>query len=167
VVVPTYNEAENVQPLVRQLLALDCQPDVLIVDDNSPDGTGALVQALVSTYPGRVQLLTRQNKQGLGAAYAHAFRQVLIAGYEVVVQMDADFSHDPQDVDRLVAATDHADVAIGSRYVPGGDVPAWSWHRRLLSRGGNLYARRVLGLPVQDLTAVSRRGGRRPCDVLT
>lgn len=151
VVVPTYNEAENIQRLVRRLLVLACRPHVLVVDDGSPDGTADLVEAIRAGE--RVALHRRPGKEGLGAAYVDAFCRVLANGrHDVVVQMDADFSHAPEDVDRLVAATADVDLAIGSRYVPGGGVEGWPARRRLLSRAGNRYARLWLGLPVRDLT---------------
>lgn len=154
VVVPTYNERDTVAILVAELLEVRCRPDVLVVDDNSPDGTGAVVRSLASG-PGRdrVYLLSRPNKAGLGPAYSHGFGHVRQLGaYDVVVQMDADGSHATADVDRLVAATDDADLVIGSRYVPGGGSQGLSRPRWLLSRGGNAYARLVLGIGVHDVT---------------
>lgn len=152
VVVPTYNEAFTIHQLVIELLALRCRPDVLVVDDGSPDGT-ADIAAAVPAAPGRVTVHRRTSKNGLGAAYVDGFQRVLASGrWDVVVQMDADFSHAPADVDRLVEATQDADVVIGSRYVPGGGVSGWPAHRRWLSRGGNAYARMWLRLPQRDLT---------------
>jgi dolichol-phosphate mannosyltransferase len=152
VVVPTYNEAANVRLLIHELLGLRCRPDVLVVDDNSPDGTADLVAA-IGAADRRIMVHRRPGKQGLGAAYIDGFQRVLdMDRYDVVVQMDADFSHAPLDVDRLVAATSDADVVIGSRYVADGGVQGWPIHRRWLSRGGNRYARLWLRLPVRDLT---------------
>ena len=153
VVVPTYNERETVGPHVRAVLDRPVRPSVIVVDDNSPDGTGALVSSLAEEFPHRVTLLSRPGKEGLGRAYAAGFAAALADGsYEVVVQMDVDGSHAPSDVDRLVAAVANADLALGSRYVAGGDVSGWTKGREWLSRAGNSYARRVLRSPVRDLT---------------
>jgi dolichol-phosphate mannosyltransferase len=154
VVVPTYNEVDNLPVLVGRLLAvLAGRPGatILVVDDNSPDGTGQLAGALAAEDP-RIRVLHRQGKEGLGAAYADGFRYALRHGATHVVQMDADLSHDPAAVADLLDAAQEADVVIGSRYVPGGSTPDWPTGRRLLSRGGSLYARLVLGLAVRDLT---------------
>jgi dolichol-phosphate mannosyltransferase len=152
IVLPTYNEAGNVESVVAESLAQLPDAHVLIVDDDSPDGTGAIADRLAAERPDRVEVLHRRRKAGLGPAYIAGFRRTLAAGAGFVLQMDADFSHDPADLPRLLAATEGADLAIGSRYVPGGGVEAWSPARRLLSRGGSAYARRVLGLGVHDLT---------------
>ena len=152
-VLPTYNEAGNVEAVVAQSLAqLPDGARVLIVDDGSPDGTGAIADRLAAEQPDRVEVLHRRGKRGLGPAYIAGFRRALAGGAGLVLEMDADFSHDPRDLPRLLAAIDGADLAIGSRYVPGGGVEAWSPSRRLLSRCGSAYARRVLRVPVQDLT---------------
>jgi dolichol-phosphate mannosyltransferase len=152
-VVPTYNERDTIPHLIDQLLARPIAPDILVVDDNSPDGTAAIVKAAIAAHPDRVQILERPGKEGLGRAYiagfGHAMRQ---DRYDVIVQMDADGSHDPADVDRLVEATNEADLVIGSRYVPGGRVDGLTSGREVLSRGGNSYARLVLRLGVCDLT---------------
>ena len=125
---------------------------VLVVDDNSPDGTGRIAEQLAASEP-RVTVLHRRSKEGIGPAYAEGFARALAMGAEVVGEMDADFSHDPADLPRLVEALDSgADVALGSRYVPGGATPDWRWPRRLLSQAGNIYARAMLGLPVRDAT---------------
>lgn len=156
VVLPTYNEVDNVAAIIGCLLALPERPDVLVVDDSSPDGTGAAVRDLAERLPtGRVRLHTRRAREGLAAAYRDGFGQALELGYDVVVQMDADGSHPVEAVARLLEALDAgADVAVGSRYVPGGDVTAeWAWVRRALSSGGNRYARLMLGLPYRDLTS--------------
>jgi dolichol-phosphate mannosyltransferase len=152
VVLPTYNERENVERTVAAVLACRSQPDVVVVDDSSPDGTGELVRELVAAEPDRVELFERPAKEGLGRAYAAGFEHVLLGDHDIVVQMDVDGSHDAADVDRLVAALDDADLALGSRYVPGGDVSGWTKGREWLSRGGNTYARVLLGSPLRDLT---------------
>lgn len=153
VVLPTYNERENIERIADAILARPMSPSLLVVDDGSPDGTANLVTAIGKQQPGRVTLLSRSGKSGLGRAYAAGFEAALaIPDVDIVVQMDADGSHDPADIDRLVAALDHADLALGSRYVRGGAVNGWSKHRELLSRGGNIYARLLLGSPLRDLT---------------
>jgi dolichol-phosphate mannosyltransferase len=152
VVIPTYNEADNVRSVLNAVLAAKCQPDVLVVDDNSPDGTGAVVRSMMQAAP-RLQLLGRPGKAGLGQAYVAGFRRALCHGdYEVVVQMDADESHDPTDVDRLVSALADADLVLGSRYIAGGSVEGWPWRRRILSTLGNRYARMWVGPLVRDWT---------------
>ncbi|MGH8936943.1 MAG: polyprenol monophosphomannose synthase [Acidimicrobiia bacterium] len=149
-VVPTYNEAANLPRLIPTLLSHGYR--VLVVDDNSPDGTGRIAQQLAANEP-RVTVLHRRRKEGIGPAYAEGFARALTMGAMVVGEMDADFSHDPADLPRLVEALEAgADVALGSRYVPGGATPDWPWPRRLLSQAGNVYARTVLGLPVRDVT---------------
>jgi dolichol-phosphate mannosyltransferase len=155
IVIPTYNERECVGQIVPAVRAAVPEADILIVDDNSPDGTGAMADELASA-DRHVLALHRVRKEGLGAAYLAAFRYVLDdgRGWKRVVQMDADFSHDPRDVPRLLAALDQgADLAIGSRYVNGGGTENWGLGRRIVSRGGGLYARSVLGVGIQDLTA--------------
>lgn len=150
VVVPTYNELENLGELVESVRAHGYR--VLIVDDASPDGTGELADQIAKVTPG-VEVLHRSEKAGLGPAYAAGFDRALEAGAAAVVEMDADFSHDPADLPRLIAALEDADVVIGSRYVSGGSTPDWPLARRVVSRGGNLYARALLGIPVKDATA--------------
>ncbi len=152
VVIPTYNEAENLRPLVSQVLALPVGVDILVVDDASPDGTAAIARELGRESGDRVHLLERCGKMGLGTAYLDGFRWGLQRGYEALVQMDADFSHDPERVPALLAALDRADLVIGSRYVKGGGTRNWGVLRKILSRGGSLYARLLLGLPVNDAT---------------
>jgi dolichol-phosphate mannosyltransferase len=156
VVIPTYNEADNVERIVR---ATDAELErlrpgdhqVLVVDDNSPDGTGAIVDRIAAELDS-VSVLHRTEKNGLGNAYLAGFRQALAAGAEYVFEMDADFSHDPKYLGDLLAATGDADLVLGSRYVPGGGVLNWSLVRRLISRGGGIYARAILGVGVHDLT---------------
>jgi dolichol-phosphate mannosyltransferase len=153
VVSPTYDEIENIGAHVTAVLARPSAPEVLVVDDGSPDGTGARVRELAAAHPGRVHLIERSGKLGLGSAYVAGFGWALAQDrFDVVVQMDVDGSHDPASVDALLAATADADLVLGSRYVPGGAVADWPWHRRALSSFGNLYARTVLGVGVQDLT---------------
>lgn len=153
VVIPTYNERETITATMHALLDLPSKPDLLIVDDNSPDGTGDLVRAAVASTGGRIDLLERPAKLGLGRAYVAGFTRVIdTGGYDVVVQMDADGSHRTADVERLVAALEDADLAIGSRYVSGGSSAGLTAPREVLSRGGNLYARALLRAGVNDLT---------------
>ncbi|WP_395138676.1 polyprenol monophosphomannose synthase [Armatimonas sp.] len=149
IVIPTYNEKENVVTLVTQLRQNVPEAHLLIVDDGSPDGTGSLVDGLAASDP-QVHVLHRTTKDGLGRAYVAGFTWGLARDYDRLVQMDADLSHNPCDVPRLLAAD--ADLVIGSRYVPGGGTVNWGAGRRILSRGGCLYARTILGLPLQDLT---------------
>jgi dolichol-phosphate mannosyltransferase len=151
VVVPTYNERHNLPHLAAAIRLHGYR--LLVVDDDSPDGTGTLAEAIAAPDSG-MTVLHRKAKQGLGPAYSAGFDQVLAGPSEVVVEMDADFSHNPQDLPRLVDEVEKgADLVIGSRYVPGGSTPDWPFHRRFLSRGGNLYARLMLGIPVHDSTA--------------
>lgn len=152
VVVPTYNEAESLPGVLERALAADPDLDVLVVDDGSPDGTGDLAEALAAR-TGRVHVLHRSGKAGLGVAYRAGFAWGRRHGYDTFVEMDADASHDPADLPRLLHAVRGADVAIGSRYVPGGKVVAWPRRRLLLSRFGNAYARALTGLPVADATS--------------
>jgi dolichol-phosphate mannosyltransferase len=154
-ILPTYNEAENIEAVVRASLAqleeAGGPHTVLIVDDSSPDGTGEIADRLARELD-RVRVLHRPAKQGLGRAYLAGFAVALEDGAELVLEMDSDFSHDPADLPRLIAAAGAADLVIGSRYVPGGGVVNWGFMRRALSRGGCIYARILLGLPVRDLT---------------
>src|SRR5262249_36718318 len=160
VIVPTYNEAENLEPLVRQVLRRGLF-DVLVVDDHSPDGTGQIADNLASRFPGRVRVQHRIRKLGLGTAYLQGFRYALNTGYDRVFQMDADFSHDPSYLPELRGALDHADVVLGSRYAPGGGTRNRSAQRQMISRWGSRFAGMVLGLPIQDLTG-GFKGFRRP-----
>ena len=154
-VLPTYNEAENLERIVRaalpELASAASEPHVLIVDDGSPDGTGDIADRLAAELP-EVEVLHRTAKEGLGRAYLAGFERALASGADLVLEMDADFSHDPRDLPRLIAAASEADLVLGSRYVRGGGVTDWGWFRRMLSRGGSWYARVVLGVPVRDLT---------------
>ncbi len=154
VVIPTYNEAENISTLVSALFVLPIPNlNVLIVDDNSPDGTGKLVEGFVPKYPGRMTVLHRSGKMGLGTAYISGFRSAIEQGAEAIAQMDADFSHPPELLVDLLAAIKSCDLAMGSRYVPGGAVDErWPFWRKGLSSFGNFYARTILNLPVRDAT---------------
>jgi dolichol-phosphate mannosyltransferase len=152
VVLPTYNEAENVIGLATDVLAIDVSLEILVVDDASPDGTAERVADAARRQP-RLQLLRRPGKLGLGTAYLAGFRHGLDHGYDCVLTMDCDRSHNPRYIPALLAAMDEADLAIGSRYVPGGGILNWPWHRRALSAFANLYARTLLRLPVHDCTS--------------
>ena len=154
-ILPTYNEAENLEPMVRAVLPRLSEdgstPTVLIVDDSSPDGTGQIADRLASELD-EVQVMHRSRKEGLGRAYLAGFAAALAGGADLILQMDCDFSHDPADLPRLMSASASADVVLGSRYVPGGGVENWALRRRIQSRGGCTYARLILGLPTRDLT---------------
>lgn len=152
VVVPTYNEAESIRELLTRTLHADPRVDVLVVDDGSPDGTAQLVKAMLAEQ-GRLHLLERIEKQGLGMAYRAGFEWGLDHGYDALVEMDADLSHPPEKLPALLDGLSDADVVIGSRYVPGGQTVNWSRTRAALSRAGNAYVRLALGLPVHDATA--------------
>ncbi len=160
VVLPTYNEAENVLPLSRAVLAAAPELEVLVVDDGSPDGTGALVEKEMATQP-RLRLLQRGAKLGLGTAYLAGFRHGIDQGYERVLTMDCDFSHDPRYLPDLLAGMADHDVMIGSRYVPGGGIANWPLHRRALSAFANSYTRVLLRLAVKDCTSGYRCYARR------
>lgn len=151
VVIPTYNERENLPHIAAAVTHQGYR--LLVVDDSSPDGTGELADRLAANEP-RMSVLHRRRKEGLGPAYAAGFDRALGEGAEIIIEMDADFSHDPVDLPRLIEAIDQgADLAIGSRYVPGGSTPDWPFGRRLISKSGNLYARLMLGIPIRDATA--------------
>ena len=165
VVIPTYDERENLRPVSERLFAAVPDADLLVVDDGSPDGTGALADELAAA-DARVHVLHRTHKAGLGAAYTAGFAWARERGYDVVVEMDADGSHQPEELPRLLAALDDADLVLGSRWVPGGQVVNWPASRELLSRGGNAYTRRVLGLPLQDATGGYRAYRRCVLDAL-
>ncbi|HEU5224012.1 MAG TPA: polyprenol monophosphomannose synthase [Candidatus Lumbricidophila sp.] len=158
VVIPTYNERENLPVIVGRVRAAIPAASVMIVDDNSPDGTGRLADELAAA-DSQVLVKHRTGKEGLGRAYLDAFAQALDAGFEVIVQMDADLSHQPEDLPALLAGlesggTEHpVDLVIGSRWVPGGKIVNWPWHRILISRGGSWYARTMLRVPTRDATA--------------
>jgi dolichol-phosphate mannosyltransferase len=151
VCLPTYDERENVVPITEAILAATPDVDVLVIDDNSPDGTGRLADAIAAREP-RVKVLHRSGKQGLGKAYLAGFDWALRRDYELVLEMDADFSHDPRYLPGMLEAARGADLVLGSRNVPGGGTVNWGMGRKLISRGGSLYARTILGIPVRDLT---------------
>jgi dolichol-phosphate mannosyltransferase len=152
IVIPTYNERENIAAILEEIEAVAPQLDVLIVDDASPDGTGDVADALGEQFP-HVFTLHRAGKLGLGTAYLAGFAYALQRGYDMVFEMDADFSHDPRYLPDFLEQIETADLVIGSRYVPGGDTPNWSALRRFISGGGNIFARVMLGLPIKDATA--------------
>lgn len=154
IVLPTYNEAENLPLLAENIFALpEADISLLVVDDNSPDGTGEIADRLAEQYPGRVEVMHRTGKQGLSSAYLAGFEHVLKTDAEAIGMMDTDFSHDPKKLPEMIAALKQADLVIGSRYVPGGSVDRnWSPMRRALSAFGNFYARTILGAPVKDMT---------------
>jgi dolichol-phosphate mannosyltransferase len=152
VIVPTYNERENLEPITTAILAADPRLDVLVVDDNSPDGTGQIADELAKKQP-RLRVYHREKKEGLGRAYIAAFKRALLDPYEFIFEMDADFSHDPKYLPAFLAAMDEgADLVLGSRRVAGGGTVNWGLSRQAISAGGSFYARSVLGIDVADLT---------------
>lgn len=166
VIIPTYNERDNVGPITSAVLAAEPRVDILVVDDNSPDGTGQLADELAAKEP-RIKVLHREKKQGLGRAYLHAFRWALEHGYQYIIEMDADFSHDPKYLPQLIdAAMGGADLVLGSRYVEGGGTVNWGVGRKILSRGGSLYARSILGVKVRDLTGGFKCFSRRVLEAI-
>ncbi len=155
VIIPTYNERENIARIISVILGLHQGYHVLVIDDGSPDGTAQIVSDLQQVYPDHLFLQERRGKLGLGTAYIHGFKWCIAKGYEYIFEMDADFSHDPTDLERLYDACkyDGADVAVGSRYVPGGKVENWPWDRRFYSKGGAMYTKMITWMPVNDPTA--------------
>jgi len=155
VIIPTYNEKENIEKLIHTIFFLHQDFHILVIDDGSPDGTAGLVKALRPEYPGQLFIEERKGKSGLGTAYIYGFKWALNRGYQYIFEMDADFSHNPNDLRRLYEAckTGGADVAIGSRYVKGGGTVNWPWDRIFLSKGGSLYTRIITWIPVRDTTA--------------
>lgn len=155
VIIPTYNEKENVAAIIEAVLALPHRFDVLIIDDNSPDGTAAIVRSKMNEHPGRVHMIERAGKLGLGTAYIEGFKWSIANGYDYIFEMDADFSHNPEDLMRLykACAEDGADMAVGSRYVTGVNVVNWPMSRVLMSYYASAYVRIVTGIPVRDTTA--------------
>ena len=167
VCLPTYNERENLESMIEALgEVLDTSRDaVLVIDDGSPDGTGEIADRLAAELPW-VSVLHREEKQGIGPAYIAGFRRVLAEGAELVLEMDCDFSHDPADVPRLIAAAEDADLVLGSRYVEGGGTENWGLLRRFVSRGGCLYAQVLLGVRVRDLTGGFKCFRRRALETI-
>jgi len=155
VIIPTYNEKENIDKMIRKVMTLDPKFDLLIVDDGSPDGTGDIVNALQSEFPSRLYIEKRSGKLGLGTAYIHGFKWGLSKNYDYLCEMDADFSHNPDDLNRLVAACKNkpADLAIGSRYIKGGKVANWDKKRLILSFLASFYVRMILWIAIKDTTA--------------
>ncbi|ROT03564.1 polyprenol monophosphomannose synthase [Muribaculaceae bacterium Isolate-104 (HZI)] len=155
VIIPTYNEKENIRAITEAVLALEPLFDILVIDDGSPDGTADIVRVLQKEHPGRIQMIERSGKLGLGTAYLTGFKKALESGYEYIFEMDADFSHNPADLPALrkACAADGADVAVGSRYVTGVNVVNWPMGRVLMSYYASAYVRFVTGLPVRDTTA--------------
>ncbi len=152
--IPTYNEKENIAKIIHAVIVLGNQYHVLVVDDGSPDGTANIVKEMMQAHPDKIFIQERKGKLGLGTAYIHGFKWALANQYDYIFEMDADFSHNPLDLDRLLAACENgADVAIGSRYVKGGATENWPLDRLIYSRGGSLYTRIITGMPVKDPTA--------------
>lgn len=151
VVLPTYNEIDNLEPMTRAILAHPADICILVVDDGSPDGTGALADRLAAADP-RISVVHRPHKMGLGTAYRLGFQRALAEGFDYVMEMDTDFSHDPAMIPRFLEEIQHYDLVLGSRYIPGGATVGWSRVREAISRGGSLYARLILGMRVRDLT---------------
>ncbi len=155
VIIPTYNEIENIELIIRAIFDLQKDYHILIIDDGSPDGTAKAVKNLIELYQGQLFLEERLSKQGLGTAYIHGFTWALNRGYQYIFEMDADFSHSPNDLERLYKACKHnsGDLAIGSRYVPGGKIENWPMDRHLYSKGGALYTKLITWMPINDPTA--------------
>jgi dolichol-phosphate mannosyltransferase len=152
IIIPTYNEKENIERMIRQLMGMDLGVSILVVDDNSPDGTGQIADKLADEFA-EVHVLHRPGKQGLGNAYKHGFEVALDMGADYLFEMDADFSHNPKYIPGMLKAIKDHDVVIGSRYVPGGGTENWGWSRKIISRGGGAYSRLVTGMKVRDVTA--------------
>ena len=154
VIIPTFNERENIEKIIRKVFSLDKVFDILIVDDGSPDGTAAIVKKLISEFPGRLFIEERKGKLGLGTAYIHGFKWAINKGYDYIFEMDADFSHNPEDLLRLYkACNEGADVAVGSRYTSGGRVKNWPIGRILMSYFASVYVRLILWINIRDTTA--------------
>lgn len=155
VVIPTYNEKDNIQAIIQAVFDLQKDFHILVVDDSSPDGTGDIVRSLQLSFPQQLFLEVRTGKLGLGTAYIHGFKWAVARGYNFIFEMDADFSHNPKDLERLYIAckSEGADLSVGSRYVKGGGVVNWPWDRIFLSRGGSLYTQMITWMPISDPTA--------------
>ncbi len=169
IIIPTYNESTNVVRMIHTLMALDLEVDILFVDDGSPDGTAERIKEEQYAYPNRIHLIEREGKLGLGTAYVRGFEYALQHDYELVCEMDADFSHPPEDVLKLVEAvkSGNTDIAIGSRYANGISIVNWPLSRLILSYGANIYARLITGLPVKDTTAGFKCIHRRVLDAIS
>ena len=165
VIIPTYNELDNIEHITSRVLTAVPSAHVLVVDDSSPDGTGKLADELAADEP-RLHVLHRTQKNGLGAAYIAGFDWGLAEGYDVLVEMDADGSHAPEQLPLLLSALEHADLVLGSRWVPGGEVVNWPWQREALSRGGNFYTRLALGVELRDATGGYRAFRRRVLEAI-
>ncbi|MGQ0507044.1 MAG: polyprenol monophosphomannose synthase [Myxococcaceae bacterium] len=166
VCIPTYNEKESLGPITAAVLAADPRVDIVVIDDNSPDGTGQLADELARKEP-RIRVLHREKKEGLGRAYLHAFRWALDQGYQFILEMDADFSHDPKYLPRFLdEAMAGTDLVLGSRYVEGGGTVNWGALRKIVSKGGSLYARSILGVGVRDLTGGFKCFNRRVLEAI-
>ncbi|MGV8142503.1 MAG: polyprenol monophosphomannose synthase [Candidatus Pacearchaeota archaeon] len=152
VIIPTYNEKENIREIVKAIISSSNELSILVVDDNSPDKTSEIVGELIKEYPKRVYLIKRAGKLGLGTAYIEGFKWAIIHKYDLIIQMDADFSHNPNYVKKLVSEAKKYDLVLGSRYVSGGGTKNWGIIRRYISKGGNIYASLLLNLPVKDAT---------------
>lgn len=168
VIIPTYNEKENLPLLVQRLQALPLKDlSILVIDDNSPDGTGVLADELAAQYPAQISVMHRQGKLGLGTAYIAGFKQLIKTGVDYIVQMDADFSHEPEKIVEFVSVVEGYGVVLGSRYVPGGSLDtSWPFWRKALSGFGNTYARVILGMPVKDLTGGFRLWRRETLEAI-
>lgn len=166
VLLPTYDEAGNLERMLSAIHEQLPASDVLVIDDNSPDGTGRLAEAAAARDP-RVKVAHRPGKQGLGVAYRYGYRRAIDEGYPRIIQMDCDFSHDPKDLPRMMALLDEHPVVVGSRRVPGGGADGWPWYRNLISGAGSLYARSVLASPVRDLTTGFKGFRREALEKLT
>jgi dolichol-phosphate mannosyltransferase len=155
VIIPTFNEKDNIASIIQAVFALNLGYHILVIDDGSPDGTAAIVKELIQLHPNELFLEERRGKLGLGTAYIHGFKWCLNRAYQYIFEMDADFSHDPKDLERLYLSckNDRAQVAVGSRYVKGGQTENWPWDRQLYSRGGALYTKMLTWMPIQDPTA--------------
>lgn len=166
VIIPTYNELENLGPITEAVLNVDPRVDILVCDDNSPDGTGKLADELAAKNE-RIRVLHREKKEGLGRAYIAAFKWALKENYQYIIEMDADFSHDPRFLPKLIdTAVNEADLALGSRYVEGGGTVNWGVSRQIISKGGSLYARSILGVKVRDLTGGFKCFNRRVLEAI-
>jgi dolichol-phosphate mannosyltransferase len=155
VIIPTYNEIENIEAIIAKVFSMQQGYHILVIDDGSPDGTPQAVKKMMQQYPDQLFIEERKGKLGLGTAYIHGFKWSIAKGYNFIFEMDADFSHNPEDLERLYKACKDGcgDVAVGSRYVPGGKVENWPWERHLYSRGGSIYTRLITWMPVNDPTA--------------